>query len=246
MRLPAIRGVIERRILVNYRVDAAVLSGFLPPPFRPKLIRGSGIAGICLIRLRDIRPTCVPGSCGLSSENAAHRVAVQWEEVSEVREGVYVPRRDTNARWAVLGGGRVSPGAHHLADFHCRETADRLEVCVQSDDGATAVAVSGRVASSLPAGSLFGSLAEASRFFEGGSVGYSATALPSRFDGLELRCHNWSMTPLDVEEVQSSFFEDASLFPQGSVEFDCALLMRDIQHEWHSKEDLCCPIQTGA
>jgi hypothetical protein len=31
---------------------------------------------------------------------------------------------------------------------------------------------------------------------------------------------------------------DEALFPKGSVEFDCALLMRGIEHEWHGKDDL--------
>jgi hypothetical protein len=26
---------------------------------------------------------------------------------------------------------------------------------------------------------------------------------------------------------------------KGSIEFDCALLMRGIDHEWHGKADLC-------
>jgi hypothetical protein len=30
------------------------------------------------------------------------------------------------------------------------------------------------------------------------------------------------------------------LFPKGSIEFDCALLMRGIEHEWHGVPDLCC------
>jgi hypothetical protein len=42
-----------------------------------------------------------------------------------------------------------------------------------------------------------------------------------------------------VEKVASSFFENLSLFPTGSVRFDCALLMRDINHEWHAREPLC-------
>ncbi|MFZ0546136.1 MAG: hypothetical protein WAM60_11890 [Candidatus Promineifilaceae bacterium] len=49
MQVPVIQGIIDRRILVNYRVDPEVLSRFLPPPFQPKLIKGVGIAGICLI-----------------------------------------------------------------------------------------------------------------------------------------------------------------------------------------------------
>ena len=94
---------------------------------------------------------------------------------------------------------------------------------------------------SLPSASVFGSLAEASAFFQAGSLGYSATPEPTRFQGLELRCQGWHVEPLEVEEVRSSFFDDPALFPTGSIAFDCALLMRGIEHEWHGKEDLYCP-----
>ena len=40
--------------------------------------------------------------------------------------------------------------------------------------------------------------------------------------------------------MRSSVFEDESLFPRGSTEFDSALLMRGIEHEWHGRDDLCC------
>jgi hypothetical protein len=71
-------------------------------------------------------------------------------------------------------------------------------------------------------------------------LGSSAARDGSRYDGLELRCKTWSVQPLTVENVQSSFFEDVAKFPRGSVTFDCALLMRGIDHEWHTREDLCC------
>jgi hypothetical protein len=60
MRIPVIRGVIDRRILVNFRVDPRVLAGILPRPFRPKLVNGVGMAGVCLIRLKGIRPAFLP------------------------------------------------------------------------------------------------------------------------------------------------------------------------------------------
>src|SRR5438105_3781853 len=106
MQVPVIRGVIDRRILVNFRVDAAVLARLLPAPFRPKLVNGAGMAGVCLIRLRDIRPRSVPPFLGLSSENAAHRVAVEWDQDGDTREGVFIPRRDTSSRLNTLAGGR--------------------------------------------------------------------------------------------------------------------------------------------
>jgi hypothetical protein len=240
MQIPVIRGVIDRRLLVNYRVDPDVLAPLLPAPFRPKLIRGYGMVGICLIRLKRVRPTFLPAWLGISSENAAHRTAVEWDDGGTVREGVYVRRRDTSSRLNALAGGRLFPGIHHHATFTVAETAERFDVAIRSDDGVTSLSVRGRRADALPASSVFRSLEEASAFFRAGSQGYSATPDPSRFQGLELRCHNWEVEPLAVEEVRSSFFDDEALFPRGSIAFDCALLMRGIEHEWHGKPDLCC------
>src|ERR1043166_2387439 len=99
MRLPQIHGIIRRRILVNFRIDPEVIQRQLPPKFVPKLHAGSAIAGICLIRLEQIRPTGLPSFLGLSSENAAHRIAVLWKnEADQMEEGVFIPRRDTNSR----------------------------------------------------------------------------------------------------------------------------------------------------
>jgi len=239
MKLPVVRGVIDRRILVNYRVDPEVLARMLPKPFRPKLANGAGMAGVCLIRLKHIRPTFLPSFLGISSENAAHRIAVQWEQAGELREGVFIPRRDTSSRLNTLAGGRLFPGEHHHARFQVNERDGHYRVVLDSDDRCTHLAVEGHVAPELPATSVFGSLGEASEFFERGSLGYSVTAKPGEFDGLELRSFTWEVQPLAVEKAESSFFEDRALFPAGSVEFDCALLMRGIDHEWHGRESLC-------
>ena len=245
MPIPVIRGVIARRILVNYRVDPAVLARLLPAPFRPQLVGGAGIAGVCMIRLEAIRPRPLPAWMGLASENAAHRIAVVWDTPAGPRTGVYIPRRDTNSPLNLLLGGRVFPGVHHHARFAVAEAGDRFRVGLDSDDGATHLRVEGRVGTALPATSAFGSLAAASAFFEQGALGYSATGDPGRFDGLELRSFGWRVEPLDVTVVESSFFADRDLFPAGSVEFDCALLMRGIAHEWYNRGTLCAPVEVA-
>ena len=240
MKVPVVRGVIDRRVLVNFQVEPSVLRRVLPPPFRPKLAHGKGIAGVCLIRLSQVRPRLVPRFLGISSENAAHRVAVEWDSTEGPKEGVYIPRRDTSSRLNVMAGGRVFPGEHNLANFEVREEGNDLSVSLCSNDGKTRLTVEGRITDHLPATSIFGSLAEASAFFERGALGYSSTLRPGEFDGLELRTFEWRVEPLEVKRVTSSFFEDTDLFPPGSVEFDCALLMRKIDHEWHSREPLIC------
>src|SRR5690554_1565673 len=85
MKIPTIHGIIERRMLVNYIAEPNVVERILPKPFRPKLFEGKAIVGICLIRLKNIKPKGFPNFVGVNSENGAHRIAVEWEENGEIR-----------------------------------------------------------------------------------------------------------------------------------------------------------------
>lgn len=239
MRLPRIKGLIRRRILVNFRVDPVVMQKVIPGNFRPKLLDGAALAGVCLIRLEQIRPRLFPAVVGISSENAAHRVAVEWTSADgQPQEGVYIPRRDSNSFVNRLVGGRLFPGEHNPARFDVRDDANGIDFAMRSLDGSVAVDLRGKVATGLPATSRFGSMAAASAFFEKGSLGYSETAARRHLDGVVLATRTWKVEPLDVTHVHSSYFSDLKKFPAGSVEFDCALLMRDIEHEWQSAPDL--------
>jgi hypothetical protein len=239
MRFPLITGLIRRRLLVNFRVDPATIQSVLPSKFRPKLHRGYAIGGICLIRLERIRPAGFPSWCGISSENAAHRIAVEWDdEKGKFQEGVFIPRRDTGSRLNHLTGGRVFPGEHHLATFDVTDDGDRIDFAMQTVDRTVAVKLRGRGSDRLPASSVFSSLAESSAFFEGGSLGFSVTRDADRLDGLNLKTLTWEVRALEVEEVHSSFFSDRSKFPEGTIHFDHALIMRDIPHEWSAAEDM--------
>jgi hypothetical protein len=234
-RLPEMQGLIRRRILINFCVDAEVMKRQLPEPFRPKLLDGAAVAGICLIRLERIRPVHCPAMIGLASENAAHRVAVWWTEPNgEYREGVYIPRRDSSSLINHLVGGRLFPGEHHRAAFDVQDDGEQIELSLRSMDGQVSVDLRTKVSEQLPPSSRFPSLEAASTFFEKGALGYSQTARGDRLDGLYLATKNWLVKPLEVERVHSSFFSDESLFPPGSVSFDCGLLMRDVEHSWQS------------
>lgn len=239
MQLPVVHGLIDRRILANYQVDPSVLAKILPAPFRPKLINGVGLAGICLIRLKHIRPRFLPGEWGLSSENAAHRIAVEWEQNGETKEGVFIFRRDSSSWLNSLVGGRVFPGLHHLGRFEVVESGSYYRVALTSVDGQTNLMVEGEISSQMPSSSVFGSVAEASAFFQAGSLGYSITHTPGRYDGLELCTSQWAVQALEIKQMRSNFFENEQIFPAGSWQFDGALLMKDIAHEWHGREPLC-------
>lgn len=238
MRAPAIRAVMERRLLVNYRVDPELLAALLPAPFRPVLVGGYGVAGICLIRLGQVRPERVPARAGLTSENAAHRVAVCWDGPDGPVTGVYIFRRDTSARLAALVGGRLFPGWHHLARFRAEEHEGRFRVQADSRDGVIHLLVAGHLAADLPPGSIFADVASASRFFRCAPVGYAATPTEGRFDGVELETAGWGLRPLHLDEVSSSFFDDPARFPPGTAVVDSAFHMGGLATTWRPQPDL--------
>ena len=238
MRLPTIQGTIRRRILANFRVDAEVMQAQLPRRFRPKLHNGFAVAGICLIRLEQIRPKLMPELIGFDSENAAHRVAVLWDEDGQSNEGVFIMRRDTNSKLNALLGGRVFPGEHHESIFEVRENGDRIDIKMRSSDEAFRVAIEGRISDHLPPSSIFSSLGQSSSFFEGGAVGYSVTSDEDRLDGLRLKTKEWHVESFAVDCLASSYFSDETRFPRQSVEFDHALIMRNTAHEWQTVDDL--------
>lgn len=231
MRIPIINGLIDRRILVNYIADPGVVARVLPPSFRPKLHNGYAVVGVCLIRLKQVTMKGLPSIFGIASENGAHRVAVEWNEGDEVRQGVFIPRRDTSSWINVLAGGRVFPGKHYRAAFDVRESGSDLRVGFTSSDG-TRVHVQGRMGDDLISSSVFRSLEAASSFFEAGALGYSPNG--RSLDGIRLEVKDWHVRSLQVSDQYSSFFSNEKVFPKGSVQFDHALLMRGMSHEWHS------------
>jgi hypothetical protein len=236
--LPLIRGVIARRILLNFRADAEVVQRLLPSPLQVDRHKGHAIVGICLIRLEHLRPQGVPGAFGFSSENMAHRVAIRYPGTDGVRAGVFVWRRGTDQKLVELLGGRLFPGVHRHAKFRVAEDQGRIVMNVTSQDGETDVHFSAHVSKEWQPTPSFGSFDELSEFFRKGDCGFSCSRSGNELEGLQLKTLKWEMTPLEIESQHSAFYSDLQRFPAGSVDFDCGLLMRGIPHEWHQLTDI--------
>jgi hypothetical protein len=233
MRAPQLVSVVERRLLVNYRTDPDVTARLLPAPLRPQLVNGYAVSGICLIRLGRLRPRYVPAVFGLRSENAAHRIAVEWDTAAGTRRGVYIPRRDSGAVVNAVIGGRLFPGEQHRARFDVLETASDLRVAFAGADQATRVDVHVRTTPGWPPSELFTDISAASEFFRRGGDGFSATGDGRRLDGLQLQTDAWRVEPVEIVTARSSFFDDRSRFPDGTATIDCALLMRGVPVRWN-------------
>lgn len=234
MKIPVIHGFIDRRILINFTADPKAVEKIIPFPFRPKIYKGRAIVGICLIRLKKIKPKGLPDFIGVNSENGAHRIAVEWDENGETKSGVYIPRRDTSLKLNTLVGGRIFPGRHYYAKFNVEEKNGNYHIDFISSDG-TETMIDAAETKSFSEASIFKTIEKASEFFEHGDLGYSPNK--ENFDGLRLKAYKWEVRALEVNNVKSSFFENEEVFPKGSVAFDNALLMTNIEHEWQSEPD---------
>jgi hypothetical protein len=234
MRLPAIHGYIDRRILVNFKADPGVVRKIVPEPFRPKVYKDKAIVGICLIRLKNIKLKGLPDFLGISSENGAHRIAVEWDEEGKTREGVYIPRRDTSLKLNTILGGRIFPGKHYLAKFNVKEANGNYHIDFTSSDD-TSISIDAKETENFPSNSIFETLENVSDFFEKGAVGYSPNR--NKYEGLKLQAYTWQVRPLEVQNVHSSFYANEEVFSKGSIQFDNALLMTRVEHEWKSMKD---------
>lgn len=225
--------VIERRLLVSYRLDPERVAALVPRPFRPQLVNGHAVGGVCFIRMSALRVAHLPRAAGLATENAAHRFAVGWDDEHGHHVGVYVPRRDTSSRITAALGASIFPGAYHLARFRVTESAGSIRIGVRARDRVMSLAVAAAPAAALDSG-VFASLDEATGFFRRGALGFSPSA-DGGLDGVRLHATNWAARPMTISAMSSSLFDDAATFPAGTCALDSALLMTNITARWSAE-----------
>lgn len=240
-------GTIERRLLVNYRVDPEALLPLLPDGLVPIDVQGSAIAGICMLRLTQVRPKGLPSAIGVTMESAAHRIGVQWTgSDGGLRTGVYIPVRHTASLAGALAGGRIFPGVHERADFTVTDEAAatgavdgaRVEVAFSAADG-TQVDVRSTSTTEW-ASAAFPDFSDAKQFFRCAPIGWSPrrgatmdTERQGRIDaerieGVSMEADMTGATPIALSSVRSTFFDRLG----GAAELDSALVLRRVAVEW--------------
>ncbi|MGH9795216.1 MAG: DUF2071 domain-containing protein [Candidatus Acidiferrales bacterium] len=231
--LPVMEGVIARRILLNWWVEPEAARRLVPAPFEPALVNGFAVAGICLLRLEQLRPAGTPAALGITTESYAHRIAVRYPASDGWRDGVYIWRRDTDSFFTRLLGGRLFPGVHGDAEFQVDEGEGALAMNVFSQEGGGDVSFRALTEAQWSWSLLFPRFTDVCSFFERGSRGFSCRLDGQGVEGMEMRTTHWQMSPLAVQDVRAAFFEDRERFPRGSCGFDSAAIMRGIPHSWH-------------
>ena len=256
MSISAIRGRIARRVLINLRMKPELAKSFLPAGFEPRIIDGYAIAGICLIRLEQVRLPFMPAAFGAASENAAIRFScVRKDEHGAEHDVVYLARRDTSSPVNAMLGRGCFPAHLHPAKFEVTDNGDDVQIEIRSRDGKADLSLKVQVTDRIDEKSVFASTTELSEFFRLSNVGYSPKrpsgaslqcGQSSSLDAVELQTDTWDGLPLAVEHFHSSFFSDPAVFHAGDVELDSAFLMRNIEHSWRKvpepqrQIDRCC------
>ncbi|MDP3951591.1 DUF2071 domain-containing protein [Microbacterium sp.] len=213
---------LRRRLLLSYRLDANVARGLLPDGLSPLLVDGHAVAGVCVLGLESIRPQWLRGRWGLRSENAAHRIAVEWDDDGELQRGVYIFERHSSAWFPVLFGGRAFPGVHRKARFAIDESADRYAVTMDAEGESLAadVEVGGEWKSEL-----FATVEDASEFYRSGRIGWSRRHDAVRLERVALTSTEWAVEGAQLRSLRSSFFD---ALPEGAAVFDSVVVMRDL------------------
>jgi hypothetical protein len=168
---------------------------------------------------------------GITTENVAHRFAVEWDDDTGTQVGVFIPRRDTNSRITALAGDRMFPGVHRMARFEVQEAGSVVRLGVQNRDGSLGLSVTARDSAAL-GGELFASLERAIDFFRRGSLGFSFSGSSECLMGVRLQSQSWDARPVTIDNMTSSVFDDPLAFPKGSCTLDSGLIMRDLPARW--------------
>lgn len=229
---------MARRVLLNFRCEPSVARRLVPEPLEIAMQNGAAIVGVCLIRLERLRPKGMPALFVMAAENMAHRIAIRYPAADVMKDGVFIWRRETDRIMMSLLGGRLFPGVQQSADFEVVDNKDVLTMTVLTKHHETDVSFVAKPTSGWKATPAFATFGDASDFLRRGDCGFSCALNGERLEGMRLRTLRWLMTPLAASEVSSAFYENEEKFPRGSVEFDSALLMRGVPHEWHELSDV--------
>lgn len=222
----SLKAHLRRRLLISYAIDATAAARLLPQPFRPQLLNGRAVGGFCVIGLQSVRPGWVAPNIGARTENAAHRIAVEWDEGGRTRTGVYIFERHSSSLLPVIAGGRLFPGMQKHAHFQLHEDATRFRVEMVADD---TYALADVELSADWSSSLFPTIQAASDFHRDGAIGWSPRRDGLGAEPVELTSDAWAVEPGRINEIHSSFFD---ALPSGAAKLDSVVIMRNLPLRW--------------
>ncbi len=245
MRMPAVHDRQGRRILILYRFSPELAGSCLRPGYEARQFKGYALGGIALVRRHGVRSPLIPARI-ISSENALHFVDAVQTVRQRAEARAMIMRHDTSSRLHAWIGGRGRwQCPHYHARFRVVESPESIDICGDSDDRQMHVAVQARLTRGMRRESMFRSTDQVLRLLQNELRGLGLIHRDrggSAEPRLALRCE---VIPLRVDRLESSFFGDSTWFPRGTVEFDSAYWLRDVELVWSDARAACCDVATA-
>jgi hypothetical protein len=236
MRKLARPELVDRRVVILYRIAEAVAAQILPATAQPRQVADRTLAGIAFRRRRVVGSRFVPARLH-TSHCATHFVLVHSGTIGDPSGGVYIARRDTAPRWQAWISG---PGSGHPARFRVIDRQDSLELAGDSDDRSMHLLFKARVSRGVPDGSVFRSLPQAADTLTESLISLGLTSPDGVTGESPSVWRRVQLQPLQVECLESSFFDAWQQAGAGLVEFDSAFALREDQFAWSQAGTLCC------
>ena len=226
VRTPVLLATLERRLLVIYRLEPEAVVHLVPAPFWPQLVNGFAVGSLTLDHVTGLRPRRLPSAAGFASENAAHRIAVEWLQNGRTATGTFVLVRHTSSRRIAALGDRFFPGQRERAGFEVEDRGPNLRVACHSRDGATVI--DAEVGEGGFTSELFASPEDVWRFCLRGAMTASLRQRGGVLDWIDERARGGVVRSASIERISSSVFPAAIGSP------DSAIVARDVTVEWRA------------
>lgn len=205
------RGQLDRRIVVAYRVCAEELAAALPTSSQPLTHRGVGFVLTSLNCIKQWRPAFLPPEFGISIHRLLLTTPIE-------RDGGDQARPKMHQLWKE----RCSEGSVHTLlrgnRLQISESLDHLEVSVESS-AQTLFSLSAFLTPALPSSSAFRTLCEAKFVVDCEAVG-------------EFELGQACCLPLHVDYLYNWIVDQSDCCPFDSMEFDSAFLVRREARRW--------------
>lgn len=201
-------------LVLTYALPHSVLEPLLPPGLTLDTHNGYGFVAIAMVQADSLRPSYCPKLLGQKFFLSGYRIFARYKTKSgRTLRGLRILRSDTDRELMVRFGNCLTHYNYRLAEVRVQESAQRLEIQVQTANREADLQVIADLTTrpaAPPVGSPFREFREA-RLFAG--------PLPFTFD-YEGATHSiimiegvrreWKPEPVNVEVLQRTFFEQAA------------------------------------
>lgn len=224
------RALLDRCWLFAYRTSPEAARRYLPEALEPVRHGGYAYWNVVVSHLSRIRPARLPEAVGISYWHVAYRLYVRLPVTGGAPiEGLFFVRSDCDNPLMTLAGNLLTDFHFHTSGIDVEERGETVAIAVRSPDAPAEARLRRTTPDQLPAGSPFGSVAEAAAALKYRPFGISVD--PARRLANVVRIGRderaWRSHPVEVEHALWAFFADKP------VEFELAYEVEPIPYRWH-------------